>query len=50
MYKFALNGISENLSTLAHNLKYGTINTAGPNTMVSNVVKLLSEPYMLQDD
>ena len=32
------------------NGKYGATNTADPTTMGYYVVKLLSEPYMLQDE
>ena len=38
------------MSALAHNGKYGVINTSDSIIMVYYVVKFLSEPYMLQDD
>ena len=50
VHKVALDGISDNISDLAQNGKYGVINNADPTTTGYNYVKFLSEPYMLQDD
>ena len=50
MYKVVLGGISENMSLLVHNDKYGAISTADPTTMDYYVVKFLSDPYTLQDN
>ena len=38
------------MSTRVHNGKYGVINTADPTTIGYYAVKLLSEPYTLQDN
>ena len=48
VHKFLLDGISDNMSALVHNGKYGVINTADPTKMGYYFVKLLSEPYTLQ--
>ena len=50
MHKVLLYVIRDNMSILAQNGKYGAINTADPTTMGYYVVKLLSKPYMLQDE
>ena len=50
MHKFVLDGISDNISALVQNRKYGVINNSDPTTMGYYVVKFLSEPYMLQDE
>ena len=44
--KVVLDGISDNMSALIHNGKYGVINTADQTTMGYYIFKLLSEPYM----
>ena len=49
MHKVLLYVIRDNMSILAQNGKYGAINTADPTTMGYYVVRLLSEPYTLQD-
>ena len=46
MNKVVLDGISDNMSALIHNGKYGVINTADQTTMGYYIFKLLSEPYM----
>ena len=38
------------MSALVQNGKYGAINTADPKTIGYFVVKLLLDPYTLQDD
>ena len=43
-----IDGISENVSSLVNNGKYGAVKTADPTTPVYYVVKFISEPYMLQ--
>ena len=48
MNKVVLDGISDNISALVHNRKYGAINTAYSTTVVYYVVNLLFEAYMLQ--
>ena len=48
MHKVVLYGISDNMSALVHNGKYGVINTADPTKMGYYFVKLLSELYTLQ--
>ena len=50
VHKFILDHISDNLSELVQNGNYGAINTADPTTVGYYVVKLLLEPYMLQDN
>ena len=50
VHKVVLYGISNNMSSLVHNGKYGAINTADPTTVGYYVVKFLSEPYMLQEN
>ena len=50
MHKVVLDSISDNMSLLVHNGKYGVINTAYPTIMGYYIVKLLSEPYILSDD
>ena len=47
-HKVVLDGISDNVSAILYNGKYGTINTADPTTMGYYVVKLLPETYTLQ--
>ena len=42
VHKFVLYGISDNVSALVQNGKYGAINTADPNTMGYYVIKFLS--------
>ena len=49
MNKVVLDGISDNLSALVQNGKYGEINTEYTTVMGYYAVKLLSEPYTLQD-
>ena len=50
VHKVVLDGISDNMSALVHNGKYGAINTTDQNTMGYYVVKFVLEPYTLQDD
>ena len=50
MYKVVLDGISDNMSAIFHNEIYGAINTSDTIKMGYYLVKLLSEPYMLQDN
>ena len=47
--KVVLYGISDNMPALVQNGKYGAINISYPTTIDYYVVKLLLEPYMLQD-
>ena len=47
--KVVLYGISDNMPALVQNVKYGAINISYPATIDYYVVKLLLEPYMLQD-
>ena len=49
VHKVVLDGISENMSSLVHNRKYGAVNTVDPTTTGYYVVKLISEPYTLQE-
>ena len=46
--KVVLDGISDNISALFQNGKYGVINTTDPTTIGYYVVKVLSEPHKLQ--
>ena len=48
MHKVVLYGISDNMSELVQNEKYGAINTADTTKMGYYVVKFLSEPKTLQ--
>ena len=48
--KVVLDGISDNISALFQNGKYGVINNADPTIMGYYVVKFLSEPYTLKDN
>ena len=48
--KVVLDGISDNMSALVQNGKYGAINNEYPTTMGYYVVRFLSEPYTLQDE
>ena len=47
-HKVVLDGISDNVSAILYNEKYGTINTAYPTTMGYYVVNLLPETYTLK--
>ena len=49
MHKVVLYGISDNMSALVYNKKYGTINNANPTIMGCCVVKLLAETYTLKE-
>ena len=42
MHKFVLDGISDNMSALVQNVKYGVINTVHVTTIGYYAVKLLS--------
>ena len=46
--KVVLYDISENMSSLVHNIKYGVFNTEDPTTPGYYVVKFVPGPYMLQ--
>ena len=50
MHKVVLYGISDNMSAIFQNIKYGEINTADLITMGYYVVKFSSAPYALQYD
>ena len=50
VHKVVLDGISDNMSALVQNGKYGAINTTDPTKMGYYVVKLSSETYKLQDE
>ena len=41
VYKLVLDGISENVSLLVHNVKYGAVNTADPDTPVYYFVEFI---------
>ena len=43
-----LDDISENISSLVQNGKYGVVNTTDPAMPGYYVVKFISKPYMLQ--
>ena len=49
MHKFLLYGINDNMYALVQNGEYCTINTADKTTMGYYDVKVLPEPYKLQD-
>ena len=48
VHKVVLDGISDNMSVLFHNGKYGAIKTVDPTIIGYYAVKILTEPYMLQ--
>ena len=48
--QFVLDGISDIMSALVQNGKYGAINTTNTTTMGYYVIKFLSEAYTLQED
>ena len=50
VHKVVSDGISDNMSALVNNGKYGAINTENPTTIGYYVVRFLSEPYTLQDE
>ena len=50
MHIFLLYGISDIMSALFHNGKYGAINTENQTIMGYYFVKLLSESYTLKDN
>ena len=50
MHKVVLDGISDNMSALVQNGKYGTINTVDLTKKGHYVVKLLSEPCTLKHE
>ena len=50
MHKVLLDGISDKMSALVQNGKYGAINTVDPTTIGYYIVKFLSGTCILQDD